>query len=713
MTSNGSASGLSPSGLLRIVQRRKWYLIAPALIITPAVCFYASRLPKKYRAKALVGVESVLPGQPAPADRANEPVLSAEEQMRAVREMLFSGPVLGDVSREFHRAAPGDAKGTDDLKSRIQIQIEGPETFDLGVEGSDPAEVTQLANRLASRFVEETSALRGKKIEQHDTALDEEVDRLRREMTAQEEGLKAYQERVSQDLPERLATNLRELETLQQQIQAKNDQITDASARRASITEELAALEKQGVLREEAPAKTQDQIAADELRLKLADLKTKYTPQHLDLQRTEQELADLEARMPKTVTPAHQPSPAQLRYYGLQAELKSIDPRLKSYEQERDGLAASVAELEKRIDATPALETGVSQRTKEAAMLRSRYEALFAKQQEAQLKQREEKTDGGSTYRIIEAAAVPSTPYSPKTDRILFFGALAGLALGVLGAFAAEQLDDTFETGEEVQAFTTIPLAATVPPISTKPGKLAAAKDAFRAEQRRFYQKHRIAVLGDPESLAAQQYSVLALKMRQRLQKTGGQVLLVTSAGGAEGKSVTAINLALALAATAPGRVLLLDADLRLPQVQTRLDLGIEEGLGELLAGTATNFDPYISHVGELDVISGGQKLVNPTQLLTSSRTSEVLDQLRQRYHYIVVDSPPVVPIADSQILSGLADGVLIVVRARQTKPDLLRRAVESLEDAPLLGVALNDAEYAPSYAYAYQYHQRRYVSGR
>ena len=713
MNGKGNTKGMTPATILRLLQRRKWFLIVPVLLLTPAVAYYTSKLPQKFRARALVGQQSALPGQ---AVRQDAGTATVQEQMRAVREVLDRPAVLGAVKTEFQLGSDSD------LKSRIEVQIDGADAFYLGFEGSDPKQVTAVANRLADLFVEHTTALKSQTVEKRDQALDGEVDRLRGQLTAQESGLESYKEKASQQLPERMATNLRELENLQQQIQGKNDQITEATGRRSSITEELAALEKQGVLKEEPPAKTAAQVEADQLRLRLANLRTKYTPEHPEIKRVEQELSDLETNAPAALPQSHQPSAGQMRYYSLQAELKSIEPRLQTYEKERADLAAQVQQIESRIDASPAFETAVSERTKEAAMLRARYETLYSKQQEARLTQRADTGNNGPTYRILEAATVPTAPYSPRSQRIILFGFVAALALGALGVFAAEQTNNTFETAEDLENFTTIPLLSTVPGISAKAPRgetqtqsiYSSIEGQYSPEQKKLFQKHRIAMLGDPHSIAAQQYAILALKVRQKMDKTGSTVLLVTSAAGAEGKSLTSINLAAALASMVDEKVLLLDADLRLPQLQTRLGLPLDRGFAEILAGKDADFLPYVSKVGNLNVIGGGGRLSNPTKVLSSPRVRDFIAALRKEYQYVILDCPPLVPVPDAQMMAGLADAVLFVVRARQTKPELLRRAVECLGDANIIGAVLNDVEFAATpYAEAYGYHQKHYVDGR
>ena len=195
------------------------------------------------------------------------------------------------------------------------------------------------------------------------------------------------------------------------------------------------------------------------------------------------------------------------------------------------------------------------------------------------------------------------------------------------------------------------------------------------------------------------------------MEKSGGQVVVVTSSAGGEGKSVTALNLALALSGSLKGRVLLVDSDLRRPRVHECLGLNTTKGFAELLAQSGGEIGPYISRVGSLDVIVGGAPPANPVGLLASSEARDLLARLRKEYALIVIDSPPIVPIADSHILAGMADGVVIVVRARQTRRELFRRATQSLGATNVLGVVLNDVEYGDTrYAYAFRNYQRHYL---
>jgi polysaccharide chain length determinant protein (PEP-CTERM system associated) len=703
--------------------------LVPVVLLPPAAWFYAQRLPQRFRASALVGSEPFLPGQAPPGSLVDPNTVNAQDELRAIRETLFSAPVLDTVAHEFGlqpKSPSGSKSASGDVKSNIQIQVEGPYAFTVGFESGKPEVAAKVANRLAGLFVEQTSSLRGEIVQQQDSALDAEVERLRNQLNAQEEGLRSYKEHVSQELPERVAANLKELENIHQQIQTRTDQIAEGEARQTSIKEEMQALEKQGVLQAEPAPKSSAQVALDDLRLKLTQLKTRYTQENPEILRVEKEIRDLEAAAAVPVKAAPRaPSPGQLRYYSLQAELKSVESRLASYRQDQAAPIAKAQEYEHRIDLAPGYETTVADRAKDAAMLRARYEALYAKQQEARLNHRAETQHSGSTYRILEAAQIPSTPWSPHRDRILLFGIIAGLGLGIAGVFLVDRLDTTFETAEALENFSSLPVLSSIPAIAAAPTDKAtrrgqtpsiwppsaSAADRFTEEQLRNFEKNRLPVLTDPHSVASQQYGILALKVAGWMRQNGGRILAVTSATGGEGKSLTAVNLSLALAESSQGRVLLVDCDFRLPRIHERLGLKTEKGFSDLLAGTETDPAPYVSKLGNLDVICSGSTRDNPVSLLASARMREILARLRQEYQLVILDSPPVVPIADSHILAGLADGVLIVVRARRTRPELFKHAVESLGATNLAGVVLNDVEYAASpYAGAYRYYQRHYL---
>ena len=733
METDKGGKRLSAFTVWKTLKRRMLYWLVPMVLITAAVAIYTGRMPKRFRAQALVASVAATP-EPYLSGRVDAAATAnVQENLRAIRETLLSPPVLETVIREFKlydvAGSRGVERAIDSMKSRIQVQVESPDAFYVGFEGDRPQQVMQVANRLAALFVERTSDLHGERLAHVDSLLDAEVNRLRAQLGEQEAGLKNYRQSVAQELPDRLATNLKWLENLQQQSQTKSDQIAEAQARRLAVADEMLALERQGALEGEQRQKTANETALDDLRLKLRQLKTRYTAQNPEILRAEKEIRDLEALGTPLGTRV-EPSALHMRYIALQAELASIDQRMKSYQQERGALTSQMANYENRVNSSPGLETTLTQRMRDAALTRAQYETMLAKQQAQQLDQRVEKSDQRVAFKVIEPAELPSVPYSPQRQRLILMGFLASLGLGLAAVFLVEQMDTSFETTEDVQGFTNLPVLSAIPTITSSPVRMGSAKNGRHGpirlealklndngigpEARRHFQEHRLTVLGDPQSIASQQYGILALKVQRWMEQTGGRVLVVTSAAGGEGKSLTALNLAISLSASMEGRVLLVDCDLRRPQVHARL--GIEEGPGfsDLLALPDSDAGSFVSKVGSLYVMPGGARLSDPAGLFSSRRTKTLLAHLKKEYQLIVLDSPPIVPIADSHVLAALADGVMVVIRARQTRRELLQRAIESLGATNILGVVLNDVEYGDTrYAYAYRYYQRNYMGRR
>lgn len=200
----------------------------------------------------------------------------------------------------------------------------------------------------------------------------------------------------------------------------------------------------------------------------------------------------------------------------------------------------------------------------------------------------------------------------------------------------------------------------------------------------------------DPHSSTAEEYR----KLKSVLVKmTTGDVfrncLMVTSSVPCEGKSLTALNLALSLAQELDHTVLLVDADLRRPSVHRYLDVEQGVGLSELLKGEAEIGETIVpTGIGKLSIIRAGRSIDNPAELFTSQRSKAILTELKSRYpdRYIILDTPPVLPFAESRSLAHLVDGVLFVVMERLASQANVREALESLKACPILGLVYNAA---------------------
>ena len=181
-------------------------------------------------------------------------------------------------------------------------------------------------------------------------------------------------------------------------------------------------------------------------------------------------------------------------------------------------------------------------------------------------------------------------------------------------------------------------------------------------------------------------------------QETFHNTLMVTSTMEGEGKTVTALNLAIALAQQYDHTVLLVDADLRKPSVHEYLGLKQDVGLAQCLAGQASLEQALVkTGIGKLVVLPAGSGVNNQLELLSSNRMKTLIHELKTRYadRYIIFDTAPVLPFADAQVLSALVDGVIFVVREGTARLQSVKEALQSLKGAPLLGTVFNDATFA------------------
>jgi capsular exopolysaccharide synthesis family protein len=233
---------------------------------------------------------------------------------------------------------------------------------------------------------------------------------------------------------------------------------------------------------------------------------------------------------------------------------------------------------------------------------------------------------------------------------------------------------------------------------------------------RKFVDDPHLVMIGRSNSPLAERYRRLRLRIEQA--GTDGaprQIIVVTSAVPEEGKTTTAINLALAMAEDRDRRTLLIDADLRRPALTRYLTPQPTLGLSEVLNGDAP-LDHALIEVksSRLSVLPSGTPTANPLQLLQSDYLASVFAELRRRFDRVIVDTPPTVPFTDAAVLNAVADGALLVVRARKTTRPLILRARESLSHGNLLGVVLNDVNFTPVDRYYYHYddyNPRRYAS--
>ncbi|MFE7838670.1 polysaccharide biosynthesis tyrosine autokinase [Streptomyces sp. NPDC057474] len=302
---------------------------------------------------------------------------------------------------------------------------------------------------------------------------------------------------------------------------------------------------------------------------------------------------------------------------------------------------------------------------------------------------------------VTQPASVPSAPSSPRPAVNLAIGVMAGLVLGAGLAVARESMDRSVRS---LQALTELLAGFGGPPVL---GSIAHDPRAGR---------HPVAVRDDMHGLRAEGFRRLRTSLRFVDVDQPPKVIAVTSPLPREGKTSVAINLAAALAETGSS-VCLVDADLRRPSTARTLGLVRDAGLTTVLIGQA-EVHQVLQSAGSFSMLTSGSVPPNPTELLGSAQLRAVLRTLAEKFDHVVVDTAPVLPVADASVIASAVDGYLLVVRASRTSRDQVGATLRTLEHvgAPVLGTVLNMAsskEEGGAYGYAYEYRPQRQTTSR
>ncbi|MEW2015352.1 polysaccharide biosynthesis tyrosine autokinase [Rhodococcus sp. NPDC076796] len=310
-----------------------------------------------------------------------------------------------------------------------------------------------------------------------------------------------------------------------------------------------------------------------------------------------------------------------------------------------------------------------------------------------QVRDLETPEDGGTPsagVKTFQEADASTSPVSPNTKRNLALGAAVGLLLGIALAVLRDRLDNTIKDRREIEAISGKALVGTIP----------------------FDKERKTHPAVDFQDLAQSSSAEAFRELRTNLQflevDHPPRVIVVTSAIPSEGKTTTAVNLAVALA-EAGHHVVLVEGDLRRPRISKYMGLIGSVGLSTVLAGQA-KVDEVLqpTRYEGLQALASGPLPPNPSELLGSEASRALMVELRSKFDYVIVDGAPLLPVTDSAVLTTHSDGALLVTRYGHTKSNELSRAIGNLETigAHVLGVvlALTPSKKGDMYSYSYNY---------
>lgn len=572
---------------------------------------------------------------------------------------------------------------------RINVSpIRNSRLLDVRFQAKDPLLAKKIANTLADAYIDQNLETKLDAVKDAVRWLNSRIDEERKNVEQAEDALLAYKEEYgivtdfSSDVEQVTAQKLAQL----------NTQVVDAESKRVEAEtryKQAMALMGSPDMLDSIPAVLNNELIGEiksmevGLYKRMSELSEKYGRKHPKMQAIDLELKTLRKRKAQEINRVV--NSLKNEYRVAMAKEKSLKNSLAG--QKKESLA-----LNKK-----AVRYGVLKREAESA--RDMYELLIRRFKETTLT--EDMRTGN--IRILDRAELPETPVKPRKKLNIILAAVVGLMSGLGLAFFLEYLDNTIKIPEDVKNHLKVPYLGPVPAFAMEEDEEAGDKKGRGGLD--------LMTLTSPKSTASESYRGIRTSILLSSAEAEPQVIMVSSAGPGEGKTITTSNLAVTMAQSG-SRVIILDCDLRRPKLHKVFGVSRDQGISNILVGKGDPKGLIIStQIDNLDIIPCGPIPPNPSEMLGSARMTALIAALKKRYDRILIDTPPATAVTDAVILSKAADGVVVVVRSGETAREIVKNGIGQFEDigAHILGVILNGVDMGRDSYYYYQYYYYYY----
>ena len=589
------------------------------------------------------------------------------------------------------------------MLGKSKVKVDGAsDLITLTMTGPDPQLTAEAANTLTEQFIEQAQDARGFSAGNTNKFLNAQLGDARKKLQDSENDLQNYARQtgivIPSDSQESVAAD--KLRQIQNDLtKAENDDVDAKAQVETAHVNPAEALPQ--VL--DDPTLRDNRARLQDLRRQLADLSVTLTPANYKIQQLNAQIADLEQQ------DAHQRANVLKRLSVQNSETSRRKQLLgAAYAQQLTVVSDQSAKevryniLKKEVDANRDIYQSMLQRVKEAAIV-------------AALK--------SSDVRVVSPAIAPKSAYLPSLPLNLALGLLLGMVFATIYILVAERNDASLRIPGQSVKHLNVPELAVIP--SARIGNSDRIPLTLRNLNGAGSGESNGLVLGDvasvdkemvqwcqDETMMADAYrSAITSILLTRVNGISPRVILVTSPRAKAGKTTTVANLGISLAEIGR-RVLLIDGDLRRPRLGKLFGLQFATGLSDALidgVGGPVNLDSVVrpSTVAGLYVLPGGSEPANISKLLHSAQLDRLVETARSEYDFVLIDSPPMMGMADARLLSRNADGVILISRAGETSPEQLGEAKERLADdgTPVIGTILNGCNLRvedPSYVNGY-----------
>lgn len=661
----------------RVLRKRYKIILMSAVLVAGFSWILAQQVVPIYQAKTSLELEEV--GTVSDLLVQSMVTYSVWDHIATQTMVIQSLPVMQRVAAQLGR----DKSDAEVLQGKVTVkQVGSTNVIEIFVMSSNPEEARKIANVTAKVYDEYSDSLMKATVKGAKQFIGEQLRECQNRLQAAEDSLKTFQSQNTIPTMEAEASfglsRLSELETEKNRIDAEV----------SHLTSQLAALEGKGRLVDyrlgmvqrgngsgtavadsggrDPYAGVSSALAAELMTLKFqrADLLRDYTESHPEVITLDKKIGEVQD--------------------AIRAESKE---RLKLLQGQRDTLIVAYNTQKERVMKLPNLQLTYKGLLREVDANASLYETLQQKYYEMMIKE----ADMADEVKILSEAKTPTDPINRDAKGKIAAGVAIGLILGLVLAFVKESLDTSLGTLEDMEEYLGVPVLALIPRIDMKEQvqKALALNPALADYPNPERQAQLVAQL-DSTSVFAESYRILRTHLQYTSVDKAYKVIVVTSSWPGEGKTITVSNLAIVLAQAAK-RTLLVECDLRRPAIYAAFGIDREPGVISIVLGEIDwhdcikgvtdlmmgrlGMEGIMAQPGGLDhlhiITCGGASPPQPAEMLATERMRRFVEEARGEYDFVLIDAPPVLPVTDATVLSGFADGVILVYQAGRRRADL------------------------------------------
>ena len=714
--------------LLGMIRRRALVIAGVSIAVTSAIAFWTMNQTPRYEGKFQLLVEPVteqgnldnltqiLGSQNNQSSRKSSSSLDYDTQIQVLRSPNLMSPIIEEIEKRYKDVNYDSLLGSNQLTIS---QLEETKILEVRYRDTDPKKVQFVLHQVARGYLRYSLRERQTNLRQGIQFVDSQLPQLRARVDKLQGELQAFRQQNNlldpESQAEQLANRVSTIEGEQLGTQVK---LREARSLYTALSAQLGLSPNQAIATatlSEAPGYLELLRQLSEVETKIATESVRFTEDSPTIQSLrekrgslllllQQESEKVVGRTLAADAGASNASPSQIRLE-LTKQLVDAANQIQVLQVRQSAIAQAERSLNQQVKQMPVIARKYTDFQRELNVVTESLNRFLGVRQNLEI----EAAQKALPWQIILKPKQPEAPVSPNPERNMILGTIAGLLLGTGAALLIERLDNVFHSPDELKDRTKLPLLGVIPYCKQlkQMTPVATMTELMPSEESPTSQRNRRKPQWYQASPFLESFRSLHTNIRFLGSDTPIHSIVISSATPADGKSTVAVHLAQAAAAMGQ-RVLLVDADLRRPQVHNILGLENQVGLSNVIATglTAKQAIQRLPMWDHLYVLTAGQLPPDPTRLLCSKKMQYLMEQFHAVFDLVIYDTPPTLGLADGRLLAAHTDGVVLIAGLGRTDRSVLMQALDGMKisSATVLGVVANGVKgYTTNSYYHYQ----------